>query len=267
MFWSLLFLLLQTPPTQNPPIKDEGKVPAKKTETIKAPTTKNPRIQTKTIVQKDGKEYPFEIYLPKGYTGRSAVPLIFFLHGSGEREGGKNKPSEVGLGPWIGTLEEDFPFIVVFPRFGENGSWLATGEDAQRAMAILEKVETDYKVDDKRIYLTGLSMGGNGTWELALANPKKWAAIAPLCGYYAEKGSDKFDKSQLSKLKDVPCWCFHGDKDTAVPVSESRKMMAAYWAAGGHPNYTEFPGVPHNCWDMTYKNREFYRWLLSYRLP
>jgi predicted peptidase len=107
-----------------------------------------------------------------------------------------------------------------------------------------------YKTDPQRLYLTGLSMGGYGTWSLATAEPGRWAAIAPICG-----GGDP---KQADKIKDLPCWCFHGDQDGAVSVERSRDMMRALWAAGGHPNYTEYPGVGHNSWDAAYGTDDLY---------
>ena len=124
-----------------------------------------------------------------------------------------------------------------------------------RARDILEEVEKDYKTDKKRVYLTGLSMGGFGTWSFAAAHPKRWAAIAPICGGGSVKDAEK--------IKDIPCWCFHGDADTAVPVAGSRDMIEAIKKAGGNPKYTEYPGVGHNSWDKAYGTKELWTWLLE----
>jgi len=127
--------------------------------------------------------------------------------------------------------EKNFPFIVIFPQAAKG--WKADGADAKRALAILDETQKTYKVDAQRIYLTGLSMGGYGTWSLAEALPDRWAAIVPVCG-----GGNPMT---ASKIKDIPCWCFHGDKDGAVKVELSRAMGEG--AAGGRRHAPLF-GVP-----------------------
>lgn len=213
---------------------------------------------------KDGdKEYPYWLYVPKN--AKKNAPLILFLHGSGEREGGSKGPQQVGLGPAIAN-QKDFPFYVVIPQFSKQGSWKADGADALRTMKLLDAVVKEYDIDTKRLYLTGLSMGGNGTWEQACAYPDKWAAIAPVCGYFQKMGNfySGLDGEKIQAIKNLPCWCFHGDKDTAVNVKQSREALKLLWGAGGHPNYTEYPGVGHNCWDLAYSNPELYKWFLSH---
>jgi predicted peptidase len=231
------------------------------TRTTKAARDEAGQINKKTFIQ-NGMDYPYWLYVPKG--AKKDAPLILFLHGSGEREGGAKGPQEVGIGPAI-AKQKDFPFYVIIPQFSKQGSWVANGDDAKRAMAILDEVVKEQSIDTKRLYLTGLSMGGCGVWENAVAYPDKWAAIAPVCGYHTEKGNfySGLGEGKLESIKNLPCWCFHGDKDKAVPVNESRAAMKILWSAGAHPNYTEYPGVSHNCWDLTYTNPELYRWFLS----
>jgi predicted peptidase len=200
-----------------------------------------------------GKEAKYVLFVPHDYKGDKAYPLILFLHGAGERTGEKKQPVAVGIGPAIKKREKSFPFLVVIPQ--ADKTWRAGSPDADRALAILADVQKAYKVDNKRLYLTGLSMGGYGTWSLAVAEPKKWAAIVPVCG-----GGDP---KQAAKIKDIPCWCFHGDKDAAVKVEKSREMIAALKEAGGSPKYTEYPGVGHNSWDNAYGTDELYKWLLE----
>ncbi|HMP18455.1 MAG TPA: hypothetical protein PKD72_15625, partial [Gemmatales bacterium] len=212
-----------------------------------------PGAITKLTFQDGEKSYPYWLYVPKN--AKKGSPLILFLHGSGEREGGAKGPHQIGLGPAI-SRHENFPFYVLIPQFGKQGSWKADGEDALRAMKLLDTVIKEYEIDVKRLYLTGLSMGGNGTWEQAVAYPKKWAAIAPVCAYIQKMGNryEGLSDEKIQSLKDLPCWCFHGDKDPVVNVKHSREAMKLLWAAGGHPNYTEYPGVNHNCWDLAYAN-------------
>jgi predicted peptidase len=120
---------------------------------------------------------------------------------------------------------------------------------------MLDETMKEYKTDAKKVYLTGLSMGGMGTWSIATAMPDRFAAIVPICG--------RGDPKQAEKLKDLPIWCFHGDEDKSVNVSGSRDMIEAIKTAGGKPKYTEYPGVPHNSWDKAYGTDELYEWLLK----
>jgi predicted peptidase len=205
----------------------------------------------RTFKDADGNEAKYVLFVPEDYKGDKAVPLILFLHGAGETGKDGKKQSEVGIGPAIKKMEK-FPAIVVFPQ-SQDRTWTADSKDGKRALDILAAVQKEYKVDDKRIYLTGLSMGGFGTWSFAEKFPEKWAAIVPVCG-----GGDP-DKAK--DIKDIPCWCFHGDEDKAVPVEKSRKMMEALKAAGGKPKYDEYPGVGHNSWEKAYGTKELFDWM------
>ncbi|MBI2804193.1 MAG: dienelactone hydrolase family protein [Planctomycetes bacterium] len=195
------------------------------------------------------------VFVPKTYTGEKEYPVILFLHGAGETGTDGKRQAAVGLGKAIRNKKGDFPFIVVFPQ-SQKRTWRAGSGDAKRALAILEVVQKSYKTDKKRVYLTGLSMGGFGTWSLAAAYPDRWAAIAPVCG-----GGDP---KSAGKIKDIPTWNFHGDADKAVNVKLSRAMIAAIKKAGGNPRYDEYPGVGHNSWDRAYGNAELYTWFLKH---
>jgi predicted peptidase len=204
----------------------------------------------------EGNEAKYVIFVPHDYKGDKPVPLILFLHGAGQT-GNDGKKQVSGIAAEIRRTEKTFPCIVVFPQAQKRG-WRAGTEEGKRAMAILAEVEKRYKVDPKRVYLTGLSMGGFGTWSLAAAHPDKWAAIVPICG-----GGDP---KQAEKIKHIPCWCFHGDADPTVKVDLSRNMIKALKAAGGEPKYTEYPGVGHNSWTRAYADKELYEWLLKQQL-
>jgi predicted peptidase len=213
----------------------------------------------KVYKDSDG-EFPFVVFVPKDYKGDKEYPVILFLHGAGETKGkgkGKGKmPAEVGIGPAIKKREKTFPFITIIPQ-AETFGWGADTANAKRALGMLEQVQKEYKTDPKRVYLTGLSMGGFGTWSLAAKYPDKWAAIAPVCG-----GGNVKD---AAKIKDLPIWCFHGDADTAVKVELSRNMIKAVEEAGGKPKYTEYPKVGHNSWDKAYGTDELYTWFLEHK--
>jgi predicted peptidase len=207
----------------------------------------------------DGTESRYVVFVPDDYKGDKEYPVILFLHGAGEtlsknpKKPGK-QPVEVGIGPAIKKRAKTFPFIVVIPQ-SHARTWQAGSADAKRALAILDLVQKTYRTDPKRVYLTGLSMGGFGTWSVAAAHPERWAAIVPICG----GGNPKL----AEKIKDLPCWCFHGDADKAVPVQRSRDMIKALKAAGGNPRYDEYPKVGHNSWDRAYGTDELYTWLLE----
>jgi predicted peptidase len=129
----------------------------------------------------EGTEAKYVLFVPHDYMGDKPYPLILFLHGAGETGTDGKKPAQVGLGPAIKKQEKSFPFLTVFPQ-SQKRTWQASSADGQRALDILAEVQKDYKVDPKRIYLTGLSMGGYGTWSLAARYPERWAAIVPVCG-------------------------------------------------------------------------------------
>jgi predicted peptidase len=196
----------------------------------------------------------YQIFVPHDYRGDKEYPIILFLHGSAESGIDGVLPVRVGIGTAIKRQEKTFPFIVVFPQ-SQRRNWLADSRDGKRAIAILDETCKTYKVDEKRQYLTGLSLGGYGTWSMAAKYPERWGAIAPVCG--------KGEPSDAPKIKDIPCWNFHGDNDVSVPVDYSRTMITALKEAGGNPKHTEYAGVGHESWDRAYATAEFYTWLLE----
>ena len=213
----------------------------------------------KTFKNADGSESPYVVFVPHTYDGTKPVPVILFLHGAGETKGGKMLPVQQGLAPHIkGRREKTFPAIVIIPqaesaRTKVGGRWYADAPDGQRALAMLDATMKEYKVDPDRQYLTGLSMGGFGTWHMAFSHPDRWAAIVPICGGGDPKGAEKF--------KDIPCWAWHGGDDKVVRPELSRQMVEALKKAGGEPRYTELEYVGHNSWDSTYATEDLYAWL------
>jgi predicted peptidase len=197
------------------------------------------------------------LYLPADYNKEADKkwPLMLFLHGSGERGMDVNKVKVHGP-PKIVEAEPDSAlakqFIVVSPQCPE-GRWWKTDE----LSALLDEVQAKYHVDVDRVYLTGLSMGGFGTWDLASKTPERFAAIVPMCGGGTPSSADR--------LKSIPIWVFHGDADKSVPVKRSEEMVAALKAVGADVKFTEYPGVGHDCWTQSYANPELYTWLLSHK--
>jgi len=194
------------------------------------------------------------LYLPKGHGEQDQKwPLMLFLHGAGER--GTNIEAVKKHGP-PKLIEQgrDFPFIVVSPQC-PSGTWWTEMVDA--LMALLDEVESKYSVDRSRICLTGLSMGGFGSWTLGCRHPERFAAIAPICG-----GGERY---LAERLRNVPVWVFHGAKDTVVAPRESEEMVAALKRAGGNVQFTVYPEAGHDSWTETYNNPKLYEWFLSQR--
>jgi len=193
------------------------------------------------------------LYLPKDYgkDKERKFPLIMFLHGAGERGDDINRVKIHGI-PKIVEQKEDFPFIAVSPQCPET-SWWPIEIDALKAL--LDEIMEKYAVDQDKIYLTGLSMGGYGSWALGIAYPDKFAAIVPICG------GGNADK--VTVLKNVPIWVFHGAKDGVVKLEESDKMVNALKNAGGNVQFTVYPDADHDSWSATYDNPELYEWLLK----
>ena len=207
---------------------------------------------------RDSKGYrsKYVVFVPHAYNPNTAWPAILFLHGLGQSGDDGLVQAERGLGAAIRNREQAFPFIVIFPQSHEK-SWLAESNDGKRALAILDEVEKQYSLDSERIFLTGYSMGGEGTWSLAAADTNRFAAIVPIC-----PGGDA---ALIPHLTKIPCWCFQGDADDPSTVNRTRSMVLAIKRAGGQPLYHEYPGVGHNCWDATYADPNLYEWLLQHQ--
>lgn len=236
-----------------------------------------------TVAQEPGKQfapdtalhYKYLLYLPSDYVqDGTTYPLIFFLHGAGER--GSNLTAVKTHGPpkivaSATTLQrmfgaDGFPFMVVSPQCPANEWWLN-----ESINEVLNEVLDKYPVDRRRIYMTGLSMGGFGTWSFASAYPQLIAAAAPICGASAVSNwsglktytSMKPPDAQLENLIDIPIWAFHGQNDSVVPVKLDQKTVDQVTALGGNVQFTIYPNTDHDSWTKTYNNLELYQWFLS----
>ena len=178
---------------------------------------------------------------------------MLFLHGAGERGSDLNKVKKHGP-PKLAGAGKDLGFIIVSPQCPDGDWWTEKGETL---IHLLDDIQAGYAVDPNRVYLTGLSMGGYGTWTLGAAYPDRFAAMVPICG-----GGKRF---MAWKLKDVPVWAFHGGKDNVVPLSESEEMVDAVKRRGGRAKLTVYPEAGHDSWTATYDNPELYKWLLGHR--
>lgn len=192
------------------------------------------------------------LQLPEGYGRKEQLwPMILFLHGAGERGDDLELVKKHGP-PKLIEEGKDFAFIVVSPQCPKDKWW---SNDSLKAL--LDEIVANYAVDTDRVYLTGMSMGGYGTWSLACEYPECFAAIAPICG-----GGDA---GLAGKLRDVPAWAFHGAKDEVIALEESQKMVDAVNAAGGDARLTVYPRVGHDSWTKSYNNRKLYKWFLKHR--
>lgn len=191
------------------------------------------------------------LYLPAEYEKDTAKrwPLMLFLHGSGE-SGSDVEKVKVHGPPKLLAAGKQFPFIVVSPQAPRAGGW-----DNLALLTLLDEIGEKYRVDPDRVYLTGLSMGGFGTWSLASEFPERFAAIAPICG----GGNPR----SARRLRNMPTWVFHGAKDPTVPLSQSQMMVDALKALGSDVKFTVYPEAGHDSWTETYNNPELYEWFLS----
>ncbi len=239
------------------------------------PTTqpKKPRLPKGFVAREielpNGTKSKYVVFIPPQYALHKdrRFPVVLFLHGSGECGTDGVKHTTVGLPRLLAASPKDHPFIVVMPQ--ARTLWFR-GENLQAAWIALETTLNKYRTDPNRIYLTGLSMGGFGTWEMAAARPDVFAAIVPICGVAP--------RPYIANLVNLPVWAFHGALDKNVPVQGSREAIAELRRLGAAPRYTEYPDGDHFCWDKAYSTPELWKWLLEqkrappprevdYRLP
>lgn len=192
------------------------------------------------IAQAREGQYPQRAVAKGGYLAQrdKAWPLIVFLHGSGERGNDIDKVKVHGP-PKIVERQPDFPFITVSPLLPAEEDW-----DTEKLDAILDHVTRKLPVDRSRIYLTGLSRGGHASWRWAAAEPERFVAVMPVSG--------RGDPSQACKLKDMPVWAFHGDRDDIVTPLGRFAMVEAIRSCGGEPRLTIYPDTGHDAWTRTY---------------
>jgi pimeloyl-ACP methyl ester carboxylesterase len=201
--------------------------------------------------QKFIRETDYLLSLPDGYQNDTSKrwPLMIFLHGSGESGNDLEKVKANGP-PKLVAAGKKFPFIIVSPQ-----AHLPEGWEPDNLYHLLLYTKQTYRVDETRIYLTGLSMGGFGTWALAIKHPEEFAAIMPICG-----GGDT---AQAWRLRYVPVWCFHGALDNVVPIASDERMVNATKAYNTSVKFTVYPDANHNSWERTYNNDSVYQWLLA----
>ncbi len=212
---------------------------------------------TKTI----SAQVNYLLFLPKGYDakGEKRWPLMLFLHGAGERGTNIWKVTTHGP-PKIVATQPDFPFILVSPQCPEHQIW-----SRDVLLGLLDDIIANYAVDTNRVYLTGISMGGYGTWDLGLSHPDRFAAIVPICGGGELITAMMSSRDKRQALLSLGVWAFHGGKDPVVPLAESQRMVD-FAKKLGVPDVklTVFPEAKHDSWTEAYKNPDLYTWLLQH---
>jgi predicted peptidase len=208
----------------------------------------------------------FLLYLPEDYgkDPQTKWPVILFLHGAGKV--GTNL-DQLRSGPLPSNLENqsDFPFIVVSPQLsGESGHEYWPQEAVVNSLlTLMDEIQSTYAVDPNRIYFTGVSLGANGVWEIGLRYPRRFAALAPVMGYY---GYPNTVPDNICDLKGVPIWAFHGAKDEIVPIDAEAGLVNALKACGGNIRFTVYPDAHHDIEPQAYATQDLYSWLLGQRL-
>lgn len=231
--------------------------------------------EARVYSNKDGLKLNYRLMIPEGYTdsGTEQYPLVLFLHGAGERGDDNLKTLIHGTRDFASeTNRKKYPCFVLVPQCPNDKRWVEVDwsadthkqpADESVSLALTREVmaslQKQFRIDAKRLYVTGLSMGGYGTWDMVTRTPNVFAAAIPVCG-----GGDE---TVAGRIVTVPVWAFHGDKDTAVKPERSRRMIAAIEQAGGKPKYTEYPGVGHNSWAQTYANPDVIAWLFAQKRP
>ncbi len=215
-----------------------------------------------------GTAYRYVVYVPKEYAGdKEKWPCILFLHGSGESGTDGQKQTTVGIGPAINANPSEWPFIVVMPQ--KPNSKMQWEEMDGPVMAMLDETLRDIRVDRRRVYLTGLSQGGHGTWVIGAAHPERFAAMAGMCGYVASSHENQPVASDAGaiaiKVKDIPQRAYHGMADETVPWSHTQLMVESLKNVGADVESFLYPDVGHNCWDKAYRESGLAAWFLKFK--
>jgi len=216
---------------------------------IAADPTAGQQVEQKFVFS-DGVEVPYLLYLPEKYKAGESMPLVLFLHGRGESKGPLSVVAKWGP-PLLAARGEQFPFILVSPQCPQEDSW-SSGTQQSRLLKLLDAMTTKYSADKQHIYVTGLSMGGSGSWRMAAANPDRFAAVVPICG--------SGDMKDAEKYKDIPMWVFCGDKD-GVFKSNVELVDAIGQAGSTKIRFTTLENIGHNSWSAAYASPDLYDWM------
>jgi predicted peptidase len=211
---------------------------------------------------------PYRLFVPGGYAATKRYPLVLWLHGARGRgsDNIRNISGQNRLGSHIWTLpanQKNYPCFVVAPQCPDTTLWVSNDgidtppDELDAVVGLLRELEGAYSIDTDRVYVAGQSMGGVAVWEIVARYPALFAAALPLCAIG--------NTDNAKKLAGTPVWAFHGAADDVVPVAHAREIVGAVKLAGGHPKYTEYPGVGHDVWNVAFKERTLLSWLFSQR--
>jgi predicted peptidase len=226
--------------------------------------TSIPSMQTSQRFQKKltrTAQLDYLLFLPKGYrkSGTNPWPLMLFLHGAGERGTNVDKVAMHGP-PKIVKTKKDFPFVLVSPQCPDDRTWRD-----DELLALLDEMIAKHNIDTNRVYVTGLSMGGYGSWSLGTKYPERFAAIVPICGGGEQIPVLLASKEKKAAMKGMGIWAFHGGKDLLVPVEESQRMTNLLMRAGCKDvKVTVYPDLEHDSWTRAYSEPEIWNWFLAH---
>lgn len=239
------------------------------------------RYEARVYEDATGGRLSYRLFRPESYDASRRYPLVVYLHGAGGR-GADNLKQLTGGNAWATHLfsspevQQRHPSFVLVPQINPRAVSDGWGgfvgrppagteflsepaeEPIDRLIGLIDSLGAEFSLDSQRIYVTGQSMGGYGTWAVITRYPDRFAAAVPICG-----GGDPSAAARIG----IPVWAFHGADDKTVPVEQSRSMVNALKAAGAKPRYTEYPGVGHNSYEKTFSDPELVEWLFSHRAP
>lgn len=220
-------------------------------------------IQSRTA-RVGAESYDYQVYVPAKLKSESSLPVIIFLHGIGQRGSGGFVPTEGAFGALVRNYFAKVPALVLLPQCRPGSYWSDSTMD-KMVIQSLEETVTEFGADRRRIYLTGVSMGGYGVWHFAPEHPGTFAALVSICGGSSLQSGDRFSPV-ARKVGKTPAWLFHGASDKVVPSSESRQLVEALKENQGNVKYSEYPGVGHDVWMKVLTEKELMPWLLAQSL-
>ncbi len=217
---------------------------------------------------------PYRLLKPKDYNPEKKYPLVVFLHGSGERGNDNKAQLKHAVKSFLNEeIRDKYPAFVLAPQCPKDDRWsvFKEGDPAERfwlsetpsetmklLLELIDYTKETYSIDERRLYATGLSMGGHGTYDMLLRNPGMFAAAVVVCSF--------IDVREASILAETPLWIFHGEEDQVVPVDHARVLVNALEMVGGKPKYTEYPATNHNSWEQAFAEDKMYSWLFKRKL-
>lgn len=241
---------------------------------LNAAEQKTGTIEADAFTNEQGEVLAYSLLKPNACDPSKKYPLVLFLHGAGERGDDGQRHVKVNGCDKFACPEfmEKYPCFVLAPQCPIDYRWVEVhwGDDSHVQPAgpsvpmgivlnLLDKFLAEFSIDQNRVYVMGISMGGFGTWDIIARRPDFFAAAVPICG-----GGDE---GAAPRIAHIPIWAFHGDKDESVKVERSRNMISALKSAGGNPRYTEYPGMGHASWVPAFNDPGLFEWLFSQRKP